>query len=88
MNSVPGYTAPLFMRVEPIKVNPFSFWDAVQLLQSYSHEDAFKVYSVVGGYPGYLLEASKYDTFESFLVKALLGPYATLRTFVNKYLIS
>lgn len=83
-----GYQAPLFMRLEPLEVWPFTFWESLPLLASYSHEDAFKVYSVTGGYPGYLQTAAEYSTFDTFLQEALLSPCGILRSYLNKYLLS
>lgn len=88
MNSVRNDSSPLFERLKSIPVPSFSFWESLPLLKGYSHEDAFKVYSVVGGYPGYLIDASKYDTFENFITRTLLRPYGDLRSSARDYLVS
>lgn len=50
-----SYKSPLYgRRTGNILVNPFGFYDSEKIFPTYSREDRFKAYSILGGIPQYL----------------------------------
>lgn len=50
-----GYKSPLYgRRTAQFKIRPFHFWEAKQMLKSFTHEEQALLYGVTGGIPEYL----------------------------------
>lgn len=55
-----GYQSPLYgRRTMQLKIKPFSFNEAQEMLINFSKEDAFALYSIAGGIPQYLTYFSR-----------------------------
>lgn len=54
-NQLQGYQSPLYgRRTAQFKILPFTYFEAREMLQKYSDEDAAVLYAVTGGIPDYL----------------------------------
>jgi AAA+ ATPase superfamily predicted ATPase len=60
-----SYKSPLYgRRTGSILVNPFGFYDSGKFFPTYSREDRFKTYSILGGIPQYLETFNPSQTVE------------------------
>lgn len=68
-----GYQSPLYgRRTLQLKLEPFSFKEARQMLTDFGKEEAFELYAIAGGIPQYLSYFAKKRTVKQAIIDCFL----------------
>lgn len=72
MTDIVAETSPLYNRLKSYIIHPLPFGDCKYWLKQYPPEDAFKIYAITDGIPGYLEDALQFNSFEDYATETFL----------------
>ena len=78
-NQVLGYQSPLYgRRTAQLKIQPFSFFEAINFHEKYNAFDNAVVYGVTGGIPQYLLQVDGKKSLKTNIINNFFDPSSYL----------
>ena len=73
------YSRPLYGRTKPLWLHQMSLQECMEFHKDLSDIDQLKLYMAIGGTPMYHA-VPKFDSFQEYVEKMILGPHALFRT--------